>query len=221
MRSRIGVFGLIVCGMLSVSSAFGSAITVYNTGETNGGSALSAGTADTHYTLMSAPAGVPLTAIATAANPAWVPNTASADWLSPGASGNTSWAAGTYDYQTTFSLIGLNAATAQLSGLWTADNTGCIYLNGANTGDCVGFADFGKLATFSITSGFLSGMNKLDFIVVNGDGPTGVYAQVGGTAAAGSPVPEPSSWVLGVTGVVGAGLLFFRKRDSSFLHGAA
>ena len=221
MRSKGWVLGLIAaCGMVPASSAFGSAITIYNTGQSTGGTALTAGTADTHYTLISAPAGVPLTAIATAANPAWTPDTASTDWISPGASGNTGWAAGTYDYQTTFSLTGLNAATAQLAGLWSADNTACIYLNGANTGDCLGSSAYGTLTNFSITSGFIAGINKLDFVVVNGDGPTGVYAQVSGTASA-SAVPEPSSWALALSGVAGAGLLLFRKRDSGSLHGAA
>ena len=196
--TRLFVIKTIFVGLAFGSSAFGNSIIIPNTGEGTGGTALLVGTTDSNYSLISAPSGVPLTAIATTPNGSWTVNTSTADWISPGSSGNTSWPVGNYDYQTTFSLTGLNPATAELSGKWAADNNACIFLNGASTGQCVGFASFGALTPFSITSGFDAGLNTLDFVVTNGGGPSGVIAEVSGTAAVigTSAVPEPSSLML-------------------------
>jgi hypothetical protein len=55
-----------------------------------------------------------------------------------------------------------------------------------------------RTRAFSITSGFDAGLNTLDFMVTNGGGPSGVIAEVSGTAAVigTSAVPEPSSLML-------------------------
>lgn len=177
--------------------AFADPIVIFNTGEGAGGNALAVGQTDPHYSLVSAPAGVSLAAITTAPNPAWIGNTATATWISPGNSGSINWAPGIYDYQTTFNLTGLDAATAQLSGMWTSDNNATIYLNGVSTGITTSQAPFGNLQAFSITSGFQAGLNTLDLMVDNQPlsaggsqpNPTGVLMEVSGTA---QPVPEPA-----------------------------
>jgi PEP-CTERM motif len=206
----------LLLGSAAACTAFGDSIVVFNTGE-SGGAAQPVGQTDTHYSLVSAPATVPLTAITTSPNSAWRANTATADWISPGSSGNTNWPVGNYDYQTTFDLSGSNPSTAELSGLWASDNNGCIFLNGATTGDCTGFAAFGSLTAFSITSGFVAGVNTLDFIVTNGGGPSGVIAEVSGTASSASGVttpsgvPEPSSLLMVGVSLIGVGGLLRRK----------
>ena len=213
-RSYRALAYILACGLVPVSSAFGSTIGISNTGESSGGTALPVGTLDPHYTLISAPSGVPLTATAETPNGAYTANTATADWIGPSSNGNDSFAVGNYDYRTTFSLTGDNPATAQLSGSWASDNNACIYLNGVNTGDCTPFAGFSSLTSFSITSGFVAGTNTLDFVVTNGGGPTGVFAEVSGTA---SPVsattPEPASWMLAASGVLALGGFVRRRMD--------
>jgi PEP-CTERM motif len=204
-KSRFATF-VLVCGLMWASNAFGDSITIFNTGESSGGPALASGQTDSHYSLISAPAGVPLTAIATAPNAAWTANTATADWIGTVSGGALSSAVGTYDYQTKFDLTGDNPSTALLSGLWTSDNQGCIFLNGTNTGDCTGETAFGSLQSFSISTGFTSGINTIDFIIDNGGGPTGVIAEVSGTVSSGSvgsAVPEPSTFALVGTSLLG------------------
>src|SRR5436309_1459137 len=120
----------VVCGSAMISTVSGASIGVFNTGEGNFGTALPAGQIDPHYSLISAPFGVPLTAITTVPNPFWTPNTAMADWISPTGAGNLSSPVGEYVYQTTFNLAGFDPSTAKLSGSWTSDNNACIDLNG-------------------------------------------------------------------------------------------
>lgn len=196
--------------LLSASRAYPAAINIANTGGA-GGSAMPIGVADPNYELLLAPPGVPLTATTTSANLLWVPNQANADWISPGANGESNWSIGSYEYQTTFSLDGLDPATAILTGLWTSDNHGCIYLNGADTNECVGDGSFRYLNPFSITTGFVAGTNSLDFLVFNGStypNPTGLLVEISGTATA---IPEPSSLLL-VAIVCVAGIVIRLRR---------
>jgi hypothetical protein len=204
------VIALGICGC--VYTAFGDTITIYKTGESTTGTALPIGTTDPNFSLISAPAGVPLTAITSSPDSFWIGNTTTADWISPSSNGSTSWPVGTYDYQTSFNLTGLDPATAQLSGQWTSDNNACIDLNGVNTGSCSPFGGFDSLLSFSITTGFQSGVNTLDFVVTNGGGPTGLFAEISGMATVlGSTVPEPSfRWPLLGMSLLAAGL--FRRR---------
>jgi hypothetical protein len=206
----------LLCGSATVCTAFGAPINVFNTGEGPGGTALPIGQLDPNYNLISAPPGTPLTAITTSPNELWTPNTATADWISPYSSGNITAPVGNYDYQTTFTLAGLDSSTAELSGSWTSDNDGCIYLNGVNTGFCTArFGSFESFVPFSITSGFQPGVNTLDFIVTNEPGnglnPTGVIVEISGTASPLSSVPESSSVLLTGATLLGLSSVLRRK----------
>jgi len=131
----------------------------------------------------------------------WMPDGPSSEWISLAANEDVIDNPGLYVYQTTFNLAGLNPSTTVITGQWATDNTGVIYLNGTSTGFTS--SNFGSFSSFTIDSGFVSGLNTLDFDVTNGPtggpaNPTGLRVEFSETA-----VPETSSLMLLGTGLVG------------------
>lgn len=182
---------------LTGTAGSASVLSFFNTGVNQSGGLLAAGSADSHYSLIYNPDGVLETAQATTPNSVWVQNTRTAGWISPGASGTTSWTAGYYIYEATLDLTGYDPMTAVLSGLLAADNGVSIYLNRGSAALFSG-EGFSSLTGFTITSGFVSGVNLVDFVVRNDGGPTGLL--VDSTRATASVVPEPAALLLVATG---------------------
>ena len=114
--------------------------------------------------------------------------------------------AGLYIYRTTFSLAGLNPTTANIVGQWAADNSGTnILINGVAVGATSG--GFGAFSAFSISSGFVAGLNTLDFLVNNLSGPTALRVEMTGTASPiSAAIPEPASLFLVGAGMIVVGL---------------
>ena len=108
-----------------------------------------------------------------------------------------------------FDLTGLVPGSAMITGRRATDNSGTMFLNGVNTGNTV--SGFTAFTTFSINSGFVAGVNTLEFIVLNLAGtvgnPTGLRVELSGTA---DVVPEPGTVVLLGSGL--AGLFAWRMR---------
>ena len=172
---------------------------LFDTGVDNSNALLPYGSLDPHYTLTAAP-GFTVPRGTVVYNPSsytfynWVANTANSQWIGLQSSANY-FSAGLYAYDITFDLTGLNPATAVITGQWAADNGGAIFLNGTNTG--ITDSDrsvFNHSTPFTISSGFVSGVNTLEFQVTNladvatFGGPTGLQVELSGTANA---VPEP------------------------------
>jgi len=181
-------------------------IGVFNTGVNSSGVPLADGTlGDTHYLLTSVPAGSTTSIrVRTSAGGfpigPWVGDDSISAWIGPNNDAQLDGPVGSYDYRTTFDLTGLNPATASLTGQWSVDNEGLdILINGVSKGITAG--GFSAFTGLSISSGFVAGVNTLDFIVNNDGGPTGLRVEISGTAEA-SAAPEPASFVL-----IGAGLL--------------
>lgn len=192
-------------------------INVFSTGVDAAGAVVAGGTVgDLHYSLISAPPGVG-TGIKAATSGSegfpigpWLGDNTLSRWIGPN-TGDLNGPVGSYTYRTTFDLTGLDLSTAALSGRWATDNPGTeILINDVATGLTAG--GFTAWSAFSINSGFVAGLNTLDFVVYNAGGPTGLRVEISGDAAA-AAVPEPASLVLLALGLA-AWLGFSRRKPA-------
>jgi hypothetical protein len=202
-------------------------IPLWGTGLDAQGQILSPGMDDPHYVIVEAPSDytTPIIPKVTIDNPwywgewSWAPNTSTSQWINSTGFALEDLQAGYYSYETSFDLSGLNPATAKIEGAWAADNEGEIFLNGQSTGITLPFESFSlnQLNNFSIIQGFQTGVNTLDFVVLNDSvggllpyNPTGVQVQI--TTAIAAPIPEPSTFALLGIGIVALLGLAWRRR---------
>jgi hypothetical protein len=170
-------------------------ISLFNTGVDNAGNVLPANTlGDPHFTLVVAPLGVDkqlkiwsaASGFPVAPSGPWLGDDTLSRWIgldsmySDGLP-HSPIQSGTYIFRTTFDLSTQDLASATIAGKWAVDNLGAILLNGATLGTTSGAGPgFFSLTDFSIDSGFVAGVNTLDFIVTNTFSPdVTVYNPVG------------------------------------------
>ncbi len=204
---------------LAAPAAAATITTLFNTGtDASNVSVTGVGVVDQHWTLAGG------TAYVSGANGTfpigpWLAEDAVSRWITPEAlAGNTldPTSDGTYTYSLSFSLAGLNAATASLAGRFSADNEVLgITLNGTSLALPSGGGFTSWTAFDSTGASFLAGLNTLSFRVSNfgqADGnPSGLRVEVGGTADTGT-VPEPQNWVLLVAGFGLVGVAARRRK---------
>ncbi len=198
----------------------------------NTGAGVTSGNVDQYYTLVSSPSGSGYTATVYTLpqgtwplGSAWSGDDSTSSWDVPNlpstAGTGTYWssAVGNYSYQTTFSLAGLNASSADIVGQFESDNALMgIYLNG-NTiySSTKGEGAMNSWTSFTLPDAYLSaGNNTLEFVVnnaylnsSNNGNPTGLRVEY--TTANADPVPEPATLVLFVFGL--AGLAGYKVRN--------
>ena len=166
--------------------AWAAPIALFSTGVDPAGAALSPGDTDPHYTVVET--GSP--AILVTPHPAWLPNTTTSAWIwetSAGTPVNV-----TRTFRTTFDLTGLIPSTAQIVARWATDNQGLdMLLNGVSTG-LSNTLQFGAWTDFTLTSGFVAGVNTLEFVVQDVGSIAGLRVEVLSATAdvAGASVPE-------------------------------
>jgi len=113
----------------------------------------------------------------------WVADSSTSHWLSPSSNPertSDSNADGIYRWTLNFDLTGYDFNTASFAGRFAADDMTSIKLNG-NAINVVTAKDY-QFYSFSATSGFISGLNKLEFEVINGKNgvdynPTGLRVE--------------------------------------------
>jgi len=205
--SAVVGFGLLVMPPLAAAPIPG----LFTTGVDDSGNALPLGSPDPHYTILETNTN-PF--VLTNIPPIYVDNSSTSQWIWQKPDGSPTGV--TLKFRTTFNLTGFNPSTALISGLWAADNVGVdILINGISTGNNIpgnggdGFSAFDRFTNFSITEGFISGLNTLDFVVQDQGVISGFHVgEISGTATIleSEPVPEPTA-TLGLLafGTIGLG----------------
>jgi hypothetical protein len=187
------------------------ALNLYNTGVDAFGAPLADGALDPHYVLN----GSGLATVYT--HPAYLtdPN---AKFISAQADGG--YSANPNTFSLFFSLVGLNASTAQLSGFFGSDNYASVFLNGnliAQDIQATVYENFQSLTAFSSgAANFVAGLNELRFVVTDTGPPSAVIVTgLTGTAdtnAVPAGVPEPATWALMIMGFGAAGAMVRRRK---------
>jgi hypothetical protein len=225
MRNGLLAGAIAAAALLGAAQAQSASIVgLFNTGVDDSNVALATfGGEDTHYEIISTSASsFALGSSITYEHPSYVAGDGDSKWISGNATGLTGSPSSTTTYRLSFSLTGLDPLSAVISGNWGTDNEGTIFLNGVNTlisltgsipnvldgGD---FDNFTRLHAFSISSGFVAGLNTLDFVILDTGPPSAMRVDdLAGTANAVIPtptiaVPEPASWALMLVGFFGLG----------------
>jgi len=145
---------------------------LFNTGIDDSGTALSGESVDPHYFLVDSNdlnnLG-PDTTVWLDDNgpfPSFVINSEESRWIGPTVNPGTN-AFGRYAYQTTFVIDSADPNTAILEGKWSLNTEGVdIFLNGQSTGNTnTNFQAYRGFNPFTISEGFVPGLNTLEFVV--------------------------------------------------------
>ncbi len=205
---------------LAVASLAAHADTI--SGLKNTGAGFAAGSQDTNYTLtvtggstvLGSNHGYVAQNNAFPVGP-WLANTATSSWLTPLQDQAASFdpvVNGQYTFHTTFNLAGFNASSASFSGQFAADNSAVAYLNGVQIGLANGFSSW---SSFSANSGFVSGVNSLDFVVTNihqaSGNPIGLRVEFTASNVT-AAVPEPETYGMLLAGLALVGFAAKRRR---------
>jgi hypothetical protein len=188
-------------------------VEIHNTGE-----GLVQGQLDANWSVIM-PDGTAFGSAISATDPGnqWVTPTSPNTWISTVARGSSPL--GLYQYSTTFTIDpGLDPLSAILTGNWWADepNTpNAILLNGVLVSDFNGaiwFESNPANAAFTVSSGFVSGLNTLTFLVQNTGGPGGTLIQ--NLSLNANAVPEAGS-SLTLLGLALGSLYLFRSHKNA------
>ena len=184
MKTRTIVFPLLIslcCWCAPAPSMAASITTLFSTGLASDSSPLVPGTPDPHYTVTTAPSGNAPTPFAPSvvAIAAWRADDSSSAWM--GIQSNyttfTQDPAGLYTFRTHFDLSGMDPSAASISFRVLCDNAlSDVLLNGvSHLPNPISCDFFTWLGPFTNSSGFVRGLNQLDFVVNN-------YPPAGGNA---------------------------------------
>jgi hypothetical protein len=168
---------------------------VWNTGVNFNAAPLAPGAQDQHWELVAGPGiGAPQSAVVVAdqhpggayfgsSDSAWI-------WQDVAGAGDVG---SPYTFRLQIDLSGLDPRTVTIGGAWGVDNDGTILLNGqvpTGTGTFsltnAAHDNYNVAHPFSITGGFVAGLNTLNIQVTNADGPAAM--NVAALRLAGTPV---------------------------------
>ena len=121
-------------------------------------------------------------------------------------------------YSTTFTVSG-DLSTANLSGLFEADNFASIYLNGhllAADIPATVYENFQTFTSFSASADdFVADLNTLSVVLTDTGKPSAMLVSGLVTTRLTGVVPEPATWALMIGGFGMAGAALRRRRQSA------
>lgn len=202
---------LAMLALISSPALFAAPVYVYGTGFGPHG-ALKAGAVDPYFTVTpgwtTTPEAAYVASRAGVKQNDWWRGTKLSQWITPDPDATDAFPNTTFDYTTTINLTGKDAAAYVLTGSVAADDIVTILLNGVVVGSDDNLNAWLKKDPFTISSGFVAGVNTLTFEVTNLDGPTGLDVQLAGVIT-----PEPASIGLMALGfLAAAGVAGFRAK---------
>jgi len=195
-----------------------ASVSLQNTGTDAGGTLVGVGEVTAFWALSAAPTG---SSVALGSkpfrfrHPSYAADTSVSAWVSPGINGNAG-ASGQYVYELSFDMTGFDPATVSIQGLFSSDNDGALWLNDEPFAVTSSFAGFGVMQAFSLTDGFVPGVNVIHAMVNNGGDPTAFHVQF--TSVTASPVPLPPA--AGLLAAALPALVFRRRRSAGPTRGA-
>ena len=205
------------------SAACANPITVYSTGVDSSGNVLPGGSTDLNWVLSGASGSTVVLSLSATSNfgSGWhVDDTVGlpgSSWI--GATATNPTPPTPYTFTETFSLTGLNPATATISGVWAISDTGTLSING-HVIDTESNTFFGG-TTFTLPDAdLLSGSNTIAMTMTSDDGSDDGVRLLFRTATATQltgAVPEPSTWAMLILGFVGIGFMAYRRKSKPAL----
>lgn len=182
--------------VVTVSNAAGNAVSataqlavldsvpgMFNTGVDDSKTVLADNEIDPHYKIVlnpdstSANAIVQNSTVFPIVDGTWLRNNTLSKWIGPRLETSAA-AGGDYVYRLTFDLTGFQPGSVAITGNWSSDNSGLdILINGVSTGNTTD-GNFGAFTPFIVQTGFIPGLNTLDFKLNNAAaGYTGLRVQ--------------------------------------------
>lgn len=211
MKTLIAAAFIFATSIASAGIISSTSIGLWNTGvDASSNKVTTNGTAELHWAADGDPAYI-------YKHPAYFTDSA-ANWISEFANGGSEGSIASpaqTAFELSFDLTGYDPSQTTIAGIWGLDNFGSILLNGSSSGNTLPAgsvaSNFNQTHNFSLTSGFIAGINTIRVVGENEGGPGAMFMKFTDIQSMSMAVPEPSG-LIGALTMASLGVLFIRRR---------